>query len=770
MPGVQEPQVITIIGMRGAGKSTLGKEAAIRLGLDFVDLDEAITSACDGKRPPQIVAESGWDYFRTVEADCYVEAVTQAKAGGTVIACGGGIIETDRGMELLRAQWPVVMIDRHVDDIVGQLEKTAPGAPAGSGGQNHRASLGEHPRATHTRRMPKYLEVLDFRFPVVKGEADLESLTRCFVRFLHRCLGYQPLQLVSDSFFVTVTLPEYVEVSPELLRSVAHGSDVLEFRVDLLASLEHSNIVQQVAAVRRATAGTPLLYTIRSTEHGGKFSGSEKEYFELNQLGLTVGVELLDLECTWDSSKINDFVSRKGSTLLVGSYHNFDRMPDRAELAETFRRCSLGGRAAAAKVVVKGGSREDNWIVQEVGAAEVPQGCAFIGLCLGEGGRLSRVLNQVLCPATHPRLQVGAPGQLTIQEILEARRRLSLLGPSRQFCIIGPWRGQGGSASSSLCDLQARLCANAFRELSLPHICFVEPAETVVEAQRLLCLASCGGAAIVGPLGQDLFPSLAGQASEIAGMAGCMDCLVRDKDGVIKGECVAAQCLSARLQGLGLSVGAGGRAGLILGQPGRQNPMSVRVVLSGLASLGIGRCLMVKPQASDAADVKSATFLLDRSGGGQLGFEVSDCSGGGLRVDSVGTEGLAAEWNQRNPGLRVVKGDRIVEVNGAGVTEWPGSPPGCVATVSKNSAALLEQLSREQILNVKALREPQGSPPGLEHLDDLASVASMTDIDVVVLADVFVSAEEIRAVTPLLERLKPIVVEMAWPPSELAAS
>ena len=71
--------------------------------------------------------------------------------------------------------------------------------------------------------------------------------------------------------------------------------------------------------------------------------------------------------------------------------------------------------------------------------ATTANSAAFIGLCLGEAGKLSRVLNQVMCPSMHPDLAPGAPGQMSVKELLEVRQGLGLMGSSRQFAVIGPW-------------------------------------------------------------------------------------------------------------------------------------------------------------------------------------------------------------------------------------------------------------------------------------------------------------------------------------------
>lgn len=79
---------ITLIGLRGTGKSTVGKLLAARLNRPFIDLDERIVATA-GQTVPEIVAEHGWEYFRSLESAQVRQA---AKNTGQIIAAGGGAI------------------------------------------------------------------------------------------------------------------------------------------------------------------------------------------------------------------------------------------------------------------------------------------------------------------------------------------------------------------------------------------------------------------------------------------------------------------------------------------------------------------------------------------------------------------------------------------------------------------------------------------------------------------------------------------------------
>jgi len=79
---------LVLTGMRGSGKTYLGKKIAKILGRKFVDLDSEIEKA-EGMSVAEIVKRKGWDYFRKAESKiCSRFANTK----NLVIATGGGVI------------------------------------------------------------------------------------------------------------------------------------------------------------------------------------------------------------------------------------------------------------------------------------------------------------------------------------------------------------------------------------------------------------------------------------------------------------------------------------------------------------------------------------------------------------------------------------------------------------------------------------------------------------------------------------------------------
>lgn len=107
---------ILLIGMPGCGKSSLGRAAARRLNMKFIDTDAEIERA-EGKTIPEIFAEHGERYFRRAETLALKNVIGQ----NAVIASGGGIVTEAENIEIMKSG-TVVFIDRPLECIEGDID------------------------------------------------------------------------------------------------------------------------------------------------------------------------------------------------------------------------------------------------------------------------------------------------------------------------------------------------------------------------------------------------------------------------------------------------------------------------------------------------------------------------------------------------------------------------------------------------------------------------------------------------------------------------
>lgn len=109
--------VVTLIGYRGTGKTSVARPLALRLDFDAVDADAEIERRA-GSTIREIFAAKGEPAFRALERDVMVELLARDRL---VIAAGGGVILDPINRDRIRAAGPVVWLRASVDTIERRL-------------------------------------------------------------------------------------------------------------------------------------------------------------------------------------------------------------------------------------------------------------------------------------------------------------------------------------------------------------------------------------------------------------------------------------------------------------------------------------------------------------------------------------------------------------------------------------------------------------------------------------------------------------------------
>jgi len=144
---------IALIGMMGAGKSSVGRCLNRRTGLALHDTDK-IVALKFGMSIQEIFAEHGEKKFREAETEALRCIRTEEQ---TIIIAGGGVVLRDENVEILRSQAVVVWLDADEETLFARASRE----------QNRPLLRTKHPRRALSQilsaRGPLYANIADIR-------------------------------------------------------------------------------------------------------------------------------------------------------------------------------------------------------------------------------------------------------------------------------------------------------------------------------------------------------------------------------------------------------------------------------------------------------------------------------------------------------------------------------------------------------------------------------------------------------------------------------
>ncbi len=161
---------ISLIGMPGVGKSTVGVILAKLIGLKFADTDLSIQSR-EGKTLQQILNSEGHMRLRKIEE----EVLLDEPLDGRVVATGGSVVYSDAIMQRLLAAGPVVYLCADVHTLQTRVAANPERGIASDKGQTFEDIYNE--------RAPLYEQYATHRVDAVSGSAD--AVASLIVQALH---------------------------------------------------------------------------------------------------------------------------------------------------------------------------------------------------------------------------------------------------------------------------------------------------------------------------------------------------------------------------------------------------------------------------------------------------------------------------------------------------------------------------------------------------------------------------------------------------------
>ncbi len=221
--------------------------------------------------------------------------------------------------------------------------------------------------------------------------------------------------------------PGTIQEARAKLKQGSHPADLIEIRVDGIADLKLEKLLQRPRP--------KVIITNRRKEEGGKFRGTPKDQLAILSQAIALGAEYIDVELSYGPDVLRPLIDARGNTQIIVSYHNFDETPSGLDAV-----CQkiLGTGADIIKLATMARDIGDNRrmldIVKNVSKADKK----IIGLCMGEHGQISRILQGVfggfLTYGAEDEEACTAPGQLVLDDL---RKIFAVAGYNRRTKIFG---------------------------------------------------------------------------------------------------------------------------------------------------------------------------------------------------------------------------------------------------------------------------------------------------------------------------------------------
>lgn len=221
----------------------------------------------------------------------------------------------------------------------------------------------------------------------------------------------------------------FVSISDPLSIPLVDPSVAIELRLDLFPTIDLNEIADLLKNVK-----CPVMVTLRSLAHGGKYRGSESERETLIGELLRLEPDFFDVEYDMGKEFISKIIKDFPGTKFIVSCHQLQETP--SDLEKMYQEMENEG-AYCYKIAAY--ARSSNDALRMLLFAKCHSNVSVI--CMGERGQFARVLGKVAgnlidYAALDAASQTGS-GQLTMTEMLDTYHYHSLNGETKVFGLIG---------------------------------------------------------------------------------------------------------------------------------------------------------------------------------------------------------------------------------------------------------------------------------------------------------------------------------------------
>ena len=307
---------IVLIGMRGSGKTTVGRILARKLGREVIEMDRLIAQRV-GLSIPEIVARYGWSKFRDVEEEIASDA---AGLHNIVNATGGGVVTEGGNVAKLKKNGVLVWLRASLDALAKRTGEDSKRPPLVSG-RTRRDDI----EITLSEREPLYRKAADLvidtenKTPEEVAVAIMKSLKRicCLIGDpvehslspLSHNAGYQALGI--DYVYVPFQVKDIKEATEDIRRLGIRGASItLPHKTSAIEFLDHIDpLAEEIGAVNTVVNDDGIL-----TGYNTDGDGALKALEEVIALG---GKTVVLIGSGGVASAVAFGLKKKGAKLMI---------------------------------------------------------------------------------------------------------------------------------------------------------------------------------------------------------------------------------------------------------------------------------------------------------------------------------------------------------------------------------------------------------------------------------------------------------------------
>lgn len=307
---------LVLVGFVGAGKTTLGIIASMKLNAKLIEFDGFFTNKV-GSTPQSYFASVGSAKYREVEFQVTSDLLSAHKHGCVIVGIGAmGSRQQKALLQEFSQTHPVVYVRRDRAELQKFL-----GCTDAKFYQTFMAGNEFYESCSNFEFYNLTQTTTSLDAPSA-SHLRLKEVEKLFQRFLHHLYGMEQTRPYSPNPFTlaytyALQVPlSWLENNHRDYKELETGADAINLIIGLNSHPTAENLAKQIAIIR-ANSRVPVIFDVDN-----RIQLNQEDHFKLVKIGFRLAPDILTVPLAWSDELIKKVTSQKGSTKFIATYHH----------------------------------------------------------------------------------------------------------------------------------------------------------------------------------------------------------------------------------------------------------------------------------------------------------------------------------------------------------------------------------------------------------------------------------------------------------------